>query len=208
MFWKVRATLASRVIRKVGAGAPAGRPRPLRVASSVIDALGRLVEAGDAVEHGGLAGAVGADQRGDVAAPGLEGEVVDGDQAAEAHGQVLDLEQRVSERGDVRTRALISRGPPSRADDDTALRSFRKAVGSRVRDEAARLPDHDQHHGEAEQQHAVLRGVEVSPKICLRKSSSRRISVPPTMTIGGDDDADQAAHAAEHDDGEDDAPIR
>ena len=31
-------------------------------------ALARLVEAGDAVEHGGLAGAVRADQRGDVAA--------------------------------------------------------------------------------------------------------------------------------------------
>ena len=53
-------------------------------------ALGRLVEAGDAVEHRRLAGAVRPDQRGDVAAADGEGEVVDGDQAAEAHGQVLD----------------------------------------------------------------------------------------------------------------------
>ena len=48
-------------------------------------AAGRLVEAGDAVEHGGLAGAVRPDQRGDLAALGGEGQIVDGDDAAEAH---------------------------------------------------------------------------------------------------------------------------
>ena len=57
--------------------------------------LGRLVEAGDAVEDGGLAGAVRADQRGDVAAADGEGKVVDRHQAAEAHGQMLDREDRV-----------------------------------------------------------------------------------------------------------------
>ncbi len=57
--------------------------------------FGRLVEAGDAVEDGGLARAVRADQRCDVAAAGLEGEVADGDEAAEAHGQMLDREDRV-----------------------------------------------------------------------------------------------------------------
>src|SRR5215468_507871 len=41
-------------------------------------ARGRLVEAGDAVEHGGLAGAVRADQRGDLAALGHERQLVDG----------------------------------------------------------------------------------------------------------------------------------
>ena len=56
--------------------------------------FGRLVEAGDAVEHRGLAGAVRPDQRGDVVPPDLEGDVVDGDESAEAHGEVLDLEQR------------------------------------------------------------------------------------------------------------------
>ena len=34
-------------------------------------------------------------------------------------------------------------------------------------DQAARLPDHDHHHGEAEQQHAVLRRIEVGPNIAL-----------------------------------------
>ncbi len=53
-------------------------------------ARGRLVEAGDAVEHGGLAGAVRSDQRGDLAPLGIEGEVVDGDDAAETHRQVVD----------------------------------------------------------------------------------------------------------------------
>jgi len=59
-------------------------------------AHGRLVETGDAIEHGGLAGAVRADQRGDLAALGLEREVVDGHQAAELHRQVLDLEQGIA----------------------------------------------------------------------------------------------------------------
>ncbi len=58
-------------------------------------ALGRLVEAGDAVEDRGLAGAVRADERGDVAAPGLEAEVVDRHQPAEAHGEVLNVENGI-----------------------------------------------------------------------------------------------------------------
>ena len=47
-------------------------------------------------------------------------------------------------------------------------------------------------------------GSKSGPKICLRKSSSRRISVPPIMHDRRDRDADQRAHAAEHDDGQDD----
>jgi hypothetical protein len=43
----------------------------------------RLVESGDAIEDRCLAGAVGADERGDVAAPDLEGQIVDGGEAAE-----------------------------------------------------------------------------------------------------------------------------
>ena len=53
----------------------------------------RLVETGDAVEDRGLAGAVGADERGDVAAPGFEGEIAHSSKTAEAHGQVLHVEQ-------------------------------------------------------------------------------------------------------------------
>jgi hypothetical protein len=60
-------------------------------------AFGRLVEAGHAVEDGSLAGAVRTDQRGDVAAADGKGEVVDRDQAAEAHGQVLDRQDRVGQ---------------------------------------------------------------------------------------------------------------
>ena len=71
-------------------------------------AFGRLVEAGDAVEHGGLAGAVRADQRGDVAARGREREVVDGDEAAEAHGQMVDPQDGCAE-------SRVIRGPPARA---------------------------------------------------------------------------------------------
>ena len=54
--------------------------------------LGRLVEAGDAVEHGCLAGAVRPDQRGDVLTSDIEGHVVDGGEPTETHGEVLDLE--------------------------------------------------------------------------------------------------------------------
>src|SRR5579883_332510 len=55
----------------------------------------RLVEAGDAVEDGGLAGAVRADDRGDLVAIGDGREILDGDEPAEAHIEMLDLEQRL-----------------------------------------------------------------------------------------------------------------
>jgi hypothetical protein len=50
---------------------------------------GRLVETGDAVEHGGLAGAVGADQCHDLFFLHAQGYAVDREQAAEAHAQIL-----------------------------------------------------------------------------------------------------------------------
>src|SRR5690606_8911810 len=53
----------------------------------------RAVEAGEAVEHGGLAGAVGADDGGDGARVGAKREVVDRGHALEAHAQPLDREQ-------------------------------------------------------------------------------------------------------------------
>ena len=53
----------------------------------------RLVEAGQAVEHRGLAGAVRPDDRGDLTLIRGERQVVDRDQTAETHGQTLDLEQ-------------------------------------------------------------------------------------------------------------------
>src|SRR5688572_10499417 len=55
----------------------------------------RQVKPGDAVEDGGLAGAVRADQSGDILASGFEGHIVDGDETAKTHGQMLDLEDWV-----------------------------------------------------------------------------------------------------------------
>src|SRR3954471_6538899 len=55
---------------------------------------GRAIEAGDAVEHRRLAGAIGADDGGDVALAGLEGQVVHSFQPAEAHGQAGDLQHQ------------------------------------------------------------------------------------------------------------------
>ena len=86
--------------------------------------LGRLVEAGDAVEHGGLAGAVRPDQRGDVLAPDIEGHVVDGGEPAEAHGEVLDLEQGFG-LPPPHARPSLTRWPP------TARRSLSTMDGSR-----------------------------------------------------------------------------
>ncbi len=91
MFWKVRATRARRIDVVI--------VEPLQIEALAVgmgelhQPFGRLVEAGDAVEHRGLAGAVRPDQRGDVVAADRERDVVDGEQPAEAHGQVLDLEQ-------------------------------------------------------------------------------------------------------------------
>src|SRR5580698_320173 len=56
----------------------------------------RLVETGDAVEHGGLAGAVRPDQCGDVAPLGGKRQVVDGDDAAKAHRQMIDGQNAVA----------------------------------------------------------------------------------------------------------------
>ncbi len=91
-FWKVRATLA----RDGDAMARHAVQRERRaVAMGQRDAaVGRPVEAGDAVEHGGLAGAVRADDGGDVAGARLERQVVDRLQAAEAHGQVGDRQHQ------------------------------------------------------------------------------------------------------------------
>src|SRR3974390_544180 len=57
--------------------------------------LGWFVEARDAVEDCGLAGAVRSDQCSEVAAACLEGYIIDRHQAAEALSEMLDLEDRV-----------------------------------------------------------------------------------------------------------------
>ena len=91
-------------------------------------AFGRLVEAGDAVEDGRLAGAVRADQRGDLSALCLERDVADGDEPAEAHRQVIDAQDGV---GIYRYRRHQP-CPSLVKEAETALRSCRNAVGSRL----------------------------------------------------------------------------
>ena len=59
-------------------------------------AFGWLIEAGYAVEDGGLACAVGADNGGNLAAARGEGELVDGGEAAKAHGQMLDAQELIA----------------------------------------------------------------------------------------------------------------
>ena len=53
----------------------------------------RPVETGKAVEHRGLAGAVGADNGGDLAVAGDKRKIIDRNQAAETHGEMLDAQQ-------------------------------------------------------------------------------------------------------------------
>src|SRR5690606_3153292 len=57
-------------------------------------ALGGDVEAGEAVEEGGLAGAVGADETDDLAAVDGEVDAAYGGESAEAHGDAAGVEHR------------------------------------------------------------------------------------------------------------------
>src|SRR5262249_1971725 len=135
-------------------------------------ALGRLVEAGDAIEDGGLAGAVRPDQRSDVAALGGEREVVHGDQAAEPHGQGLDAQDRVCHPCPSRT-----------MEASMVLRSLSTPVGSGVLTRPRGFQAMISTMAKPNSSIRYCAGLKSDPKICLRKSSSRRISVPPMMTI-------------------------
>ena len=140
---------------------------------------GRLVEAGDAVEHGGLAGAVRADQRGDLASLGAERQIVDGHNAAETHGQTIDVKN------------VIAAHPwPSLTRSDEIACCVPQEHGRRaVADQPARPPDHQQHHREAEYQHAVL------------LEAAKQFEAADHGQCG-ERDAELRAHAAEHDDRE------
>src|SRR6185312_1666403 len=85
------------------------------------NACRRLVETGDAVEDRGLAGAVRPDQRGDLAPLGVEGEFVDGDDAAEAHRQAIDGQDVV----------VAHPCPSLTRSDEIAWLCFRNTVGAR-----------------------------------------------------------------------------
>ncbi len=65
------------------------------VAAVELDAAcGRIVEAEDRVEQGGLAGAVRTDESDDLALVDVEGGVVHGGQPTETDGDVVRLDQR------------------------------------------------------------------------------------------------------------------
>ena len=144
MFWKVRATVRESARCEESAGRrssrnaePSGCVQPDQLPGA------RLVEAGDAVEHRGLAGAVRADDRGDLAAPRAKAEVVaprPGRRSAWSDARPQD-HRRVHPR------------PSSTSADRLAL--GRSVEGAR-RDQAARPPHHDRDHRGAEHQHAVL----------------------------------------------------
>src|SRR5262249_13674694 len=57
-------------------------------------ALGRVVDAAEAIEERGLAGAVRADQAQELALGEIEGDAVERDDAAKAHADIFDGKQR------------------------------------------------------------------------------------------------------------------
>src|SRR6185437_15302026 len=83
-------------------------------------AAGRPVEAGDAVEHRGLASAVGTDQRGDLFRGRSKGQIVDGDDAAETHDQMIDRED-----------GLAHPCPSLTRSEEIACARLRNTVGAR-----------------------------------------------------------------------------
>src|SRR5581483_3024458 len=133
--------------------------------------LAWLVEAGNTVEYRGFAGAVRPDQRGDVALLGAERQIVHGDKAAEAHGEMLDPQDRVGRHPRPSLTNVAA----------TVLRSFKNALGSRVeiRPRGFQIMIITIARPNSSMRYCV--GSKSLPKICLRKSRSRMISVPPIM---------------------------
>ena len=117
--------------------------------------------------------------------PTLKRQIVDGDQPAEAHGQMLDGQDRVGFPA-IHPRPSPTSSAPNRL--RPPLEGDRRLAG---RDQAARPPDHDQHHRHADDQHPVF----------LQLAQHLEGGVEEDH---GDDDAELAAEAAEHDDREDD----
>src|SRR4029078_11912878 len=138
--------------------------------------LGRLIEAGNAVEYRGLAGAVRSDQRGDVLASDIEGNVIDGSEPSEAHGEVLDLEQGVGQPSP-HARPSLTRRPP------TARRSFSTIDGSRE----AMMPcgRHSMIPTMAMQNRSMREseGSKSWPKMSCSHSMFRNSSKPPIITM-------------------------
>ncbi len=118
---------------------------------------GRSEQPGAGVERGGLPGAVRADQRGDLSGRGAEGDAVDGDDAAELHGQVVDLEAAgVSHR-----RASNGRSRPRSPAGERRTRSWARGIPSAMRRRMSSENAHAQHRHEPKADGEVLRRVRV-----------------------------------------------
>ena len=215
MFWKVRATRALRAISWSGmrssrksspfavvAWRPLATGRGCDVLGVAMPSrakreppFGRLVEAGDAVEDGGFARAVRADERGDVAAPDREAESVDRDEAAEPHRQVFDREQRAGQ-------PVHQPCPSLTRSPDTAFRSLRKIDGKRVETRPRGF----------QIIMMTIAAPNSSMRYCVGSKSCAEDRLHPVEFAHqfgnadhhrrGDGDAELRAHAAEHDDGE------
>src|SRR5262249_43826659 len=164
--------------------------------------LARLVEAGDAVEHRRLAGAVRPDQCGDIAASGREREIVDCHQAAETHAEVLDAQHgrevrrpsRLAWARTGRSRVVACDAHPRRSRTSEACapslwgprernpwRALRNVEGSRVAISPRGLHTMISTIAKPNSSMRYWVGSKLLPNTTLRKSSSRMISVPPIM---------------------------
>src|SRR5437762_1658828 len=84
----------------------------------------------------------------------------------------------------------------------TAMLWFGLAVSVSKALQAARLPQHHHDHGEPEQQEAVLAGVEVRAEDYFHETEFTQQFHAADHDERGRGDTEEAAHAAEHDDGQ------
>src|SRR3989304_5112608 len=106
--------------------------------------------------------------------------------------------------------AGMSRLPASKETSSTAGRgagrpppSAREGGGGGA-DDPARAPDHDPDHGDAEQEHAVERGIESLAENALQAFGMAKRLEAPDHDDRRDRHAKLASHAAQNHDGEDD----
>jgi hypothetical protein len=116
----------------------------------------------------------------------IEGDVADRDQAAEAHGEVLDGEDRIGVPVPARRGGHQWPSPWATRSAPMRFFSFSIADGLRLETRPA-APDHDDHHDQAEDQHPVLDRD--------RSCAERRLKQRHILQVS------ERLRAADHDDG-------